>query len=977
MISTRSLARGTICKLSKIAWLDQEKSTTAYQGYHQAMTFWKILIGKSQSRIRNTLGDKFLKKNILAMPILLVLSIFAFAGTTPKASAATGPTTVCIAPSTLTTGNVCPSTPPTFVASAGSSLDVNVNMANLPSDGTNSIDISVDAPQSVLSAASTPAGVTVNSAAFPVTAQICINDVVVNGTCSRTDGPGIVHVVVGSFDIQTSNETIFTIHYVVGSGASNTPASIGYAPGCTGTSASDTTTCFTLIDPVYFTAIPVVGATGVFLASFVPEFSVTADPTSVFTAIGVVGTSTIRVSALNGFTSTVMLAATTNSTNLTCTLSSTSISGGSGTSTLSCKSSVAANYRATVTGMSGTLSHNANVTYHVSPPDFSISAAPTGVSTTAGVAGTSTITVSPLNGFTGDVALVADNSACTLTPSTITGGSGTSTLSCTFTSTPTTTVTVKGISGSLSHSATVTYTVTGLPDFTISATPTAVSVTEGMAATSTITISSLNGFTGNVALSSDNNACTLTPATVTSSSGTSTLSCTFTTTGMVTVTVTGTSGSLTHSTTVTIVILTVSIQSLGGTTNQKTVFQFPSERAMFYAQGRTWIFFTNNQISVVIPGYATSTDGQTWAQYYVTSIAGTSANSSTPISAITNGTHVFLAYYQGSYGVMNKPLFIGIGRLNSDGTIAWNSAITAVPATAGQRWYDPNLSLNADGTLFLSYRNATSTDGGGFAFASTASAPYTSWSSPFTLKASADTWRTSWINLNNGQEYVLYSPAGGCLHGRLYNGGFGPEETICNLRSTRYVAFGFDNGTNTPTVIYQESNTERLMIAYRVGGIWQTPTVIGFAETNSLPQWTVTFLPSLAKYYLIYYNYTTGTIWDYNGNVNSWSTRTLLFNSLRGNSSMSITSYPIAADLTNQDSIGFAWTNGDPSTNRVVDINFGAITIVTGPTAPTSLSQLSIQSPVHSYQRLPYLPWILAAILATSTLTIVTVNRKQ
>ncbi len=519
-------------------------------------------------------------------------------------------------------------------------------------------------------------------------------------------------------------------------------------------------------------------------------------------------------------------------------------------------------------------------------------------------------------------------------------------------------------------------TVSSLPDFSIFANPVFVTTRVGVAGTSTITVSPSNGFIGDVALTSDNSACTLTPPTATGAPGTSTLSCTFTIDGTVTVTVTGTIGSLTHSTTVTISTSTVSVQSLAATTNQKTVFQFPSERAMFYAQGRTWIFFTSNQNGVVIPVYSTSSDGQTWAQYSIISVAGTSTNTSTPISAITNGTHVFLVYYQGSYGFMSKPIVVGIGRLNSDGTIAWNSAITAVAATPGQRWYDPNSSLNADGTLFLSYRNATSTDGGGFVFASLAVPPYTSWSSPFTLRASADTWRTSWINLNNGQEYVLYHPAGGCLHGRLYNGGFGSEETICNTRSTRYIAFGFDNGSNTPTVIYQESNTERLIITYRVNGIWQTPIVIGYAETNSLPQWTVTFVASLAKYYLIYYNYTTGTIWDYNGNANSWSTRTLLVSSVLGNSSMSIISYPVATELTTQDMIGFAWTDRDPSTNRVVDIDFGAITVDTGPTTTGSLTQLPIQSSVHFYQPSPYLPLILVGIVAT-TLNIAIAKRKR
>src|SRR6266487_3725797 len=192
-------------------------------------------------------------------------------------------------------------------------------------------------------------------------------------------------------------------------------------------------------------------------------------------------------------------------------------------------------------------------------PDFLISANPVSVATRVGLAGTSTVAVSPVNGFTDDVVLAADNSACTITPMTIIGGSGTSTLSCTFTTAGTTTVTATGTSGSLSHSALVTYTVTGLPDFTISANPTAASIAVGTAGISTITISPLKAFTGDVALSADNDACTLTPTSVSGGSGKSTLSCTFATTGIVTVTVTGTSGSLTHSTKATFSLSTLAV----------------------------------------------------------------------------------------------------------------------------------------------------------------------------------------------------------------------------------------------------------------------------------------------------------------------------------------------------------------------------------------------------------------------------------
>src|SRR5438105_10368277 len=96
--------------------------------------------------------------------------------------------------------------------------------------------------------------------------------------------------------------------------------------------------------------------------------------------------------------------------------------------------------------------------------DFSVTASPTSVTTTAGTAATSTITVAPTGGFTGTVALTSSISpstglTCTLTPSSITlGASQTSTLSCNG-SAGTYTVTITGTEGSLSHSATATVPV--------------------------------------------------------------------------------------------------------------------------------------------------------------------------------------------------------------------------------------------------------------------------------------------------------------------------------------------------------------------------------------------------------------------------------------------------------------------------------------------------------------------------------------
>src|SRR5579864_4120326 len=102
------------------------------------------------------------------------------------------------------------------------------------------------------------------------------------------------------------------------------------------------------------------------------------------------------------------------------------------------------------------------------------------------------------------------------------------------------------------------------PNFSLSASPSSVSVTQGSNASSTITVTPSGGFTGSVSLSASG-----LPSGVTAAFGTnpttSTSTVTFTatataTTGTSTVTITGTSGSLTHTTTI-----TLTVSPVGGT----------------------------------------------------------------------------------------------------------------------------------------------------------------------------------------------------------------------------------------------------------------------------------------------------------------------------------------------------------------------------------------------------------------------------
>ncbi|HEV3040815.1 MAG TPA: hypothetical protein VHA33_23820 [Candidatus Angelobacter sp.] len=201
-------------------------------------------------------------------------------------------------------------------------------------------------------------------------------------------------------------------------------------------------------------------------------------------------------------------------------------------------------------------------------PDFSVSASPSSVSVVQGSTGTSTVTVTPLNGFTGTVSLSASGLpagvTATLNPASTTGGNSTLTFTASNTATlGTVTVTVTGTSGTLTHSTTISLTITSnapAPNFTISVLPTSLSVTRGTSGHYTVTITGQNGFSGTVSLSvtglGSRVTATFNPTTITGS-GTSTLTVTVNrraTTGTRTLTITGTSGSLTHSTTASLVI---------------------------------------------------------------------------------------------------------------------------------------------------------------------------------------------------------------------------------------------------------------------------------------------------------------------------------------------------------------------------------------------------------------------------------------
>ena len=143
------------------------------------------------------------------------------------------------------------------------------------------------------------------------------------------------------------------------------------------------------------------------------------------------------------------------------------------------------------------------------PPDFSIAPSQGSLSIPQGSSGGSTITVTSQNGFGGTISLSASVSptgpTASLNPTSATissGSSGTSALTVsTIASTPSGayTITISGTNGTVTRTTIVSVMVT-VPDFTIAVNPTSLDITQGSTATTTITLASLNGFSGIVNL---------------------------------------------------------------------------------------------------------------------------------------------------------------------------------------------------------------------------------------------------------------------------------------------------------------------------------------------------------------------------------------------------------------------------------------------------------------------------------------------
>jgi uncharacterized membrane protein len=258
----------------------------------------------------------------------------------------------------------------------------------------------------------------------------------------------------------------------------------------------------------------------------VVDFALAANPIAITILAGARGNSTVTIAALNGFTGTVNLVLTP-SMGLGATITPSSIPG-SGTSTMTASPSASGDYSVTISATSGSLSHTIQVTIHVL--DYSLTGSPVNIVAPIGSSTSSTLTIQSLSRYAGNLTLTFTVQAASITsaPGGSIGGSHPlimapaavmpavsispqsfqlfqgGTQQCTVTiSLPSNLpagnylITVITSDGTLSHQMVITLAAT---DFTITATPSSVSIRPGSNTTILLNLQSLNFFQGNVTL---------------------------------------------------------------------------------------------------------------------------------------------------------------------------------------------------------------------------------------------------------------------------------------------------------------------------------------------------------------------------------------------------------------------------------------------------------------------------------------------
>src|SRR5213079_936060 len=239
-----------------------------------------------------------------------------------------------------------------------------------------------------------------------------------------------------------------------------------------------------------------------------PDFRLSASPASQTVSASGSTSYTVTITPTGGFSGPVSLSVSGLPSGASASFTPNPATTSSTFALTTSASTPGGTYALTIAGVSGgSLTHTTTVSLVVTtPPDFTLSASPSSLSVAPGGSTSYTVTITPRGGFSGPVSLsvsgLPSGASASFTPNPATTSSTFAVTTSASTPDGTYTLTIAGVSGgSLTHTTTVSLVVTTPPDFTLSASPSSLSVAPGGSTSYTVTINPTSGFTGPVSLS--------------------------------------------------------------------------------------------------------------------------------------------------------------------------------------------------------------------------------------------------------------------------------------------------------------------------------------------------------------------------------------------------------------------------------------------------------------------------------------------
>lgn len=257
--------------------------------------------------------------------------------------------------------------------------------------------------------------------------------------------------------------------------------------------------------------------------------------------------------------------------------------------------------------------------------------------------------------------------------------------------------------------------------------------------------------------------------------------------------------------------MTGSPGSIVGTTTSQYGTAYNFNRRSFFANTRYWVFWFDGTNGV----FSSSIDGITW-------------EASTSIGASGDGSDV-VAHFDGTYVhyVRSKTYvtYYRRGTPNSNGTITWSAdEQTIFTGNVNDYYFIPVIVVDSGGHAWIGIHHVTSTtktpivlrnlntDG---TWANTVAFPYE------LSSISSGYWTVMPCALTSEKVYVIYGYNNTKFYGKLYDAGWGSQETI-----TTYNTVDSEGGSATSSgdnvyLTYLERDLKwRIMYNQRVNGSW-------------------------------------------------------------------------------------------------------------------------------------------------------------